>query len=270
MIDAMVFAAGLGTRLRPLTDSVPKALIEVGGMTVLERTVRRIAKLDPGIIVVNAHHHAEQVALELERLRRVLAEDSRRSSEASGAAPAPLRIELSLEEERPLETGGGLRQARHLFGRDRAILLHNVDVVSELDLADLVTVHGQAREYRSPIATLAVHVRPSRRQLLFDAEGLYGRRRTSSSEDEICRAPTGVGRPLAFTGVHIVSPSLLETLEVEGPFSIVDHYLSLASQGQVIAPRDVSGVRWWEIGTAERLAAARADLGGPPRSGGPG
>ena len=199
----------------------------------------------------------------------MLAEERRRSAEESDASPAPLRIELSVEEERPLETGGGLRHARHLFDRDRAILLHNVDVVSELDLADLATAHGQTREYRTPMATLAVHARPSSRLLLFDADGLYGRR-TSSSDDEICRAPTGVGRPLAFTGVHIVSPSLLETLEDEGPFSIVDHYLSLASQGRVIAPRDVSGARWWEIGTAERLAAVRADLGGPSRSGGPG
>ena len=117
-MDAMILAAGLGTRLKPLTDRVPKALIEVGGSTMLERTARRLITADADRIVVNVHHHADQLRGAVDRL----------------AADYPgVEFHVS-EEDRPLETGGGLAHAAHLFRGDRPIMLHNVDVLSDLDL----------------------------------------------------------------------------------------------------------------------------------------
>ena len=245
MIDALVFAAGLGTRLRPVTDTIPKALVTVGGMTILERAVRRITLLDPGLIVVNAHHHAGQIEAAVDRLNEIIAP----------------RIIVSVEEDRPLETGGGLRRATHLFESGRSILLHNADVITDLDLAALVAAHTDGIRDGRTVATLAVQRRDSSRQLLFDSDGLYGRRHVISGREEIARAPVGDTRALAFAGIHVVAPGLVETLPDREVFSITDHYLALAAEGIQIRPFDMEGAGWWEIGTPERLAAARRALG---------
>lgn len=265
MIDALLFAAGFGTRLRPLTDSIPKALVEIGGMTVLERAIRRIAVLRPGSIVVNAHHHASQVEAEVHRLNRVLVSEAE-----SEGAPVPPRILVSLEPERPLETGGGLRHAAPLLGPGHPVLLHNADVVTELDLSALVSAHLEGSRDDSsapagdatPVATLAVQDRVSSRKLLFDADGLYGRFHVDSGTEERTRTPSGPRRALAFSGVHIVSPRLVAELPAEGVFSITDHYLALAGSGARIEAHDIGEASWWEIGTPERLAAVRRTFSG--------
>jgi NDP-sugar pyrophosphorylase family protein len=276
VIDAMVFAAGLGTRLRPLTDTVPKALIEVGGMSMLERTLRRIAELGPGTIVINAHHHARQLVAEVERVRRSLHEES--ASEAAGSdvdrGAARRRVpdlRLSLEADRALETGGGLRRAAGCLSSKRSVLLHNADVLSELSLEALVSTHDEfmARSEAGVAATLAVQDRPAGRKLLFDERGLFGRVRVAAGEIERAREPVGEVRELAFAGIHVVSPGLILTLPDEEVFSIVDHYLELAREGGTVLPFDMGSVGWWEIGTPERLVAAREAFGGSARSGGP-
>ena len=258
MIDAMVFAAGLGTRLRPLTDELPKALVRVGGMTVLERTVRRLAGAGAERIVVNAHHHLGLVERELARL----ADLGLRGGDGSGP---PIELRISPEPERPLETGGGLRRAAPLFHGDRPVLLHNVDVVSRIDLRALVAAHAAAGRGHRPtfppaLATLAVHDRRSTRQLLFDDFGLYGRRHVASGRTEIAREPRGPRRSVGFAGLHVVAARLPGLLPDEEVFSITDAYLRLAARGDRIAGHDVSGAGWWEIGTAERLAEARLAL----------
>ncbi len=262
MIDALVFAAGLGTRLRPVTDTIPKALVTVGGMTILERAIRRITLLDPGLIVVNAHHHAGQIEVAVERMNESLAMEAAESrDEDSGIGGAP-RIIVSVEKDRPLETGGGLRRARKLFESGRSILLHNGDVITDLDLAALVAAHTDDTRDGRTVATLAVQRRDSSRQLLFDSDGLYGRRHAVAGREEIARAPVGDTRALAFAGIHVVAPDLVETLPDREVFSITDHYLALAAEGIQIRPFDMEGAGWWEIGTPERLAAARRALGG--------
>jgi len=271
VIDALVFAAGLGTRLRPLTDLRPKALVEVGGMSVLERTVRRIIELRPGVIVVNAHHHADQIEAEVARLNSSIGAAAagdpgaaiERDSGGDGAGSSA-RILVSLEKDRPLETGGGLRQAAPLFGERRSVLLHNADVVTEFDLATLVSANAVAvaPETGAPVmATLAVQDRPSGRKLLFDERGLFGRLHVNSGNVERARKPVGASRALAFSGVHVVSPELIESLPATEVFSITDHYLDLARDSRVILPFDMGSAGWWEIGTPERLAAARSALG---------
>jgi NDP-sugar pyrophosphorylase family protein len=245
-----------------VTGTIPKALVTVGGMSILERAVRRIMVLDPGLIVVNAHHHAGQIEAAVDRLNESLAAetgDGRGEDSGSGGIP---RIIVSVEEDRPLETGGGLRHARRLFKSGRPILLHNADVITDFDLAALVTAHADAARDERAVATLAVQRRDSSRQLLFDSNGLYGRRHVIPGREEIARTPVGDTQALAFAGVHVVAPGLVAALPDRDVFSITDHYLELCAGGARIVQFNMETAGWWEIGTPERLEAARRALGG--------
>lgn len=232
----MVLAAGYGRRLRPLTDETPKALVRVGELTQLERTLRALERAGADRVVVNTHHHAGQVEGVLD--------------ERKGMA----RVLVSREEPRPLETGGGLREARALFRGDRPIVVHNVDVITSIDLPRLLERHAASRG----LATLAVHERAASRYLLFDEAGLHGRLDVRSGFREEAREQRGALRRFAFTGVHVVEPRIFDLMSETGSFSIIDLYLRLAGEGEVILAHDVGEVEWFEIGTPERLAAARA------------
>lgn len=236
----MVLAAGYGRRLRPLTDEIPKALVDVGGLTQLERTLRSLEAAGADRVVVNTHHHADQIETAL--------------NGREGAA----EILVSREQPRPLETGGGLLAARPLFRLDRPILVHNVDVITSIDIAELLALHAATEA----LATLAVQERAASRYLLLDAEGLQGRLDVRTGEREEVRPLCGPLRRLAFTGVHVASPRVFERMVERGAFSIIDFYLRLAGEGELVGALDVGAVEWWEIGTPERLAAARARYGG--------
>ena len=238
-MDALIFAAGLGTRLGALGQAEPKALLEVGGVTMLERTVRRLAAAGADRVVVNVHHQADQI-------ERFLAEHD-----------LGVEVLISREEERPLETGGGLLHARALFRRDRPILLHNVDVITDADLGAMVETHHRSRA----LATLAVNGRESSRALLFDQAGLFGREdRRDGVRREEGRSPRGEVRAWAFAGIHVCSAELLDLITERDVFSIVTTYLRLAGEGRVILPWVLSSGLWLEIGSLERLEAARAAL----------
>lgn len=252
-MDGMIFAAGLGTRLLPLTNRIPKALIEVGGVTLLERTVERLADAGCDRIVVNLHHHADRIAAFVEA-------ECAANGEATGEAEAPYRwhgaeIVLSLEEGAPLETGGGLKNARSLFRGDRTILLHNVDVLSSVDLAGLARSHDEA----DALATLAVNRRTASRYLVFDDSGLCGRVDTRDGSEEWARMPSESRWRAGFTGIQAVSPGILGRLGEEGAFSITRTYLRLAAAGSRVLPHDVTGALWMDIGTPERLDSARQE-----------
>jgi NDP-sugar pyrophosphorylase family protein len=237
-LDALIFAAGLGTRLGPIGQSTPKALLEVGGVTMLERTVRRVVAGGADRVVVNVHHHAAQ-------FERFLADHD-----------LGVEIRVSHEAERPLETGGGLWHARDLFRRDRPILLHNVDVITDADLSAMVADHRR----RTPLVTLAVQDRETPRRLLFDDDGLLGREdRRAPAKREESRSPRGEIRSLAFAGIHVCAPEILDLVTERGAFPILPVYLRLASAGRRILPWAYQG-RWLEIGNAERLEAARAAI----------
>ena len=234
----MILAAGYGRRLRPLTDRIPKALVEVGGVTQLERTIDALEAAGASRIVVNTHHRADQIESWL-RGRRFRAE-----------------IVLSREEGAPLETGGGLVHARRLFEPGSSILVHNVDIITSIDLAALVEAHA-----RDSVATLAVHERPASRYLLFDDAGLQGRLDVRSGHLEEVREARGPVRRLAFSGVHVASGSIFDRMQEAGAFSIIDAYLRLATTGSTVRPFSVTEAQWFEIGTPERLEAARARFG---------
>jgi NDP-sugar pyrophosphorylase family protein len=242
-MDAMIFAAGLGTRLRPLTDDRPKALVEVGGVPMLERVARRLIQAGADRIVVNVHHFPEKI----EALVR----------ERDGFG---VDVRISREPDAPLDTGGGLQRAAHLFRGDRPILLHNCDVASTFDLRALHDAHAgndAAASAGGAMATLAVLPPSPQRYLVFDDDGFCGYAPRNGGDDVLARPPRGATRHQDFAGIHVVSPRLLETLDGDGAYSIIFHYLRLAREGHRIADFRQPGVRWTDIGTHEQLALAQ-------------
>ena len=238
-MKAMILAAGLGTRLRPLTEDRPKALVEVGGRTMLEIVLRRLRSFGVSEAIVNAHHHAEMIAEYLE------------------GRDFGMRVEISSEEEL-LDTGGGLKKAAWFFleGSDEPFLLHNVDVISAIDLARMVRFHSG----QGALATLAVQDRAASRYLLFDEHGqLCGRRSGRDGADELARPAAGA-EALGFCGIHAVSPRIFAGLREEGAFSIVDAYLRLAAEGEKIAAFRADGCYWRDLGRPENIAQAERDL----------
>jgi NDP-sugar pyrophosphorylase family protein len=244
-MKAMILAAGLGTRLRPLTDDRPKALVTVAGRTLLEITIERLRQFGVTEMIVNAHHFAEQI------------EEFLRERGNFG-----LRIEVSREDEL-LDTGGGLKKAAWFFAGpgsslDEPFLLHNVDVVSSIDLGAMVEAHRES----GALATLAVMERKTSRYLLFEGAGLLcGRRAGLDGAAEMAR-PVREPHALAFCGIHVVSPRLLGELTEEGAFSIVSAYLRLAAAGEKIAAFRADGFAWRDVGKEESLAAAEREMGG--------
>jgi NDP-sugar pyrophosphorylase family protein len=242
-MKAMILAAGLGTRLRPLTNDRPKALVELGGRTLLEITLRRLKKFGVGEVIVNVHHFADMV---VEYLR---AHDS-----------FGMRIEISREDEL-LDTGGGLKKAAWFFlegaaSSDEPFVLHNVDVLSNIDLGRMLEEHRT----QGALATLAVQDRKTSRYLLFDSEfRLCGRRAGQDGEPELVRRVAPF-EARAFSGIHVVSPRLLNMLSEDGAFSIVTSYLRLAVTGEAICGFRSDEYYWRDLGKPENIAQAEQDL----------
>ncbi len=255
-MKAMILAAGLGTRLRPLTDDRPKALVTVAGRTLLEITLARLRSFGVSEVIVNAHHHAEMIA------------DYLKAHDNFG-----MRIELSLEEKL-LDTGGGLKKAAHFFSdsREEPFILHNVDVLSAIDLGRMMRFHMEQRA----LATLAVQQRESSRQLLFDEQGqLCGRRVIRAQKAESSKAESGPDQmaqaeqlvrsaqqmqPLAFAGIHVLSPLIFAKMEEQGAFSIIDAYLNLAFQGEKIVAFWADEYYWRDLGRPDDLLAAAQEI----------
>jgi NDP-sugar pyrophosphorylase family protein len=236
-VDAMILAAGLGTRLRPLTDHTPKALIDVGGMPIIERVARRLIAAGADRLIVNTAYLAQQI------------EDYVRSMDGFGAEAV-----FSREDPGPLETGGALLAAQGLFRGDAPFFLHNADILSDIPLGAMYAAHGEAGD---PLATVAVLDRPTTRRLLFDDAGLLGRTDEGKELDLRVRPPRGEVRALPFAGIHVISPRIFELLTERGAFSILDPYLRLAGAGERILPFRVDGHTWIDIGRPEQLEQAR-------------
>jgi len=240
-MKAMVFAAGLGTRLRPLTNDRPKALVTIGGRTLLEITLARLRSFGVGEAIVNVHHFADPIVAYLAANRNF-----------------GMRIEVSREEVL-LDTGGGLKKAAWFFlerdaGADEPFLVHNVDVLSSIDLTRIVEFHQQ----HNALATLAVQERTTARPLLFDAKGQLRSRGAASMRGPETSAPPF--QALAFSGIHLVSPRIFAKLDEEGAFSIVDAYVRLAGHGETILGFRADGTYWRDLGRPENLIEAERDL----------
>ncbi len=232
----MILAAGMGTRLRPLTETTPKALVTVAGVPMLERIARRLIDAGADRLIVNIHHHADQVRKFIDE-RDGFGVDTRISEEATA----------------PLETGGGLLRARDLFRGDAPFFLHNVDVVTDAPLAAMYRAHLAL----NALATLAVSDRASNRRLRFDDAGLQARVDRGTGREEVARPLTGRGQEWAFAGIHVISSRLFDLIEETGAFSILEPYLRLAGAGHRIAHFDIGSSLWLEVGDPDRLKRAR-------------
>jgi NDP-sugar pyrophosphorylase family protein len=242
-MKAMILAAGLGTRLRPLTDDRPKALVEIDGRTLLEITLTRLSKFGIREVIINVHHFADMVDAYL------------KANNNFG-----MEIEISREGVL-LDTGGGLKKAAWFFLQnaphpDEAFVLHNVDVLSTIDLHRMAQVHLDSHSF----ATLAVQKRESSRYLLFDKQlRLCGRRFVGGQKEEIVRAASTL-EPMAFSGVHIISQRLLGKIRQKGVFSIIDTYLQLAATGEDIHAFRADEYYWRDLGRPSDLAQAAEDM----------
>ncbi|HEY1424640.1 MAG TPA: nucleotidyltransferase family protein [Candidatus Acidoferrum sp.] len=239
-MKAMILAAGLGTRLHPLTDQRPKALVEVAGRTMLEIALLRLASFGVTEFIVNVHHFADQVVQFLE------------SKNNFG-----MRIEISREDVL-LDTGGGLKKAAWFFQENNSaepFFLHNVDVLSNIDLAQMAAEHRAS----GALATLAVQSRESSRQLFFDEGGqLCGRRKRGAADEFVRQAP--LLTPLAFSGIHVISPRFLTLIDKVTVFSIIDTYLHGASRGERICAYSADRAYWVDLGKPENIRQVEGDL----------
>ena len=234
----MIFAAGLGTRLRPLTSDIPKALVDIGGVPILEHVARRLVDAGADRLIINTHPHPDQIRAFV------------RDRDGFG-----VEVLFSHEPDAPLDTAGGLRHARGLFRADAPFFLHNCDVYSDIDLCALHDAHTAARDGR--IASLAVLPPSAERYLIFDDAGLCGFSPRGGGEPVHVRRAVGAQVHRDFSGIHVCEPALLETLDDDTAPSIIMHYMKLSRGGIRIARHDALKAHWIDIGTHEKLDVAR-------------
>jgi NDP-sugar pyrophosphorylase family protein len=238
---AMILAAGLGTRLRPLTNNRPKALVEIAGRTLLEITLSRLREFGIHEVIINVHHYGDMIAEYL------------KTNNNFG-----MHIELSREEVL-LDTGGGLKKASYFFLEDsdsseEPFILHNVDVISTIDLRRVVEFHAE----NQALVTLAVQNRKTSRYLVFDDRlQLCGRCAVADNNTDF--APSSQ-QALAFSGIHVVSPRLFAMMTEGGVFSIITSYLRLAAQGEKILAFRADEYYWRDLGTPASVRQATRDL----------
>ncbi len=231
----MIFAAGLGTRLRPITNSIPKALVEVNGITMLEHTVRRLKDYGFNEIIINVHYHAAMV-------REFLIDKHNFG----------IDIEISDETGLLLDTGGGLKKAGWFFNDDKPFLLHNVDILTDLDLRRMYAFHVE----NNSLATLAVEKRDSSRKLLFSNSGTLCKWVNKKTGEEITARKESNMSEFSFCGIHVVSPEIFPLIHEKGVFSIIPLYLRLASSCNINYYYNEKK-RFIDIGTPELLNKAQ-------------
>lgn len=233
----MILAAGKGTRMLPLTEKVPKALIEVQGVPLIKHTILYLKHYGITDIIINVHHHAGQIP------------DYIRKNKGFG-----LNIEFSDESELLLDTGGGLYKARHFFNDGEPFVLTSSDVITDLDLDQMYKAHLEKR----PLVSLAVKRRKSSRDFLFDDKfRLCGWFNNNTGESRTTRE---VFNPLkiAFSTIHTIDPILFELITERGKFSIIDLYLRLAND-HLITGFDHNRSEWYECGRLENLESLNRD-----------
>jgi len=230
----MIFAAGLGKRLGTITESIPKALVDINGKTALQLAVEKCSAHGFDDIIINVHHFADMVEDEVRRLNNI-----------------GFMISVSDERDQLLENGGGLYKAHKFFGKD-PFLLYNVDIISDLNLTSLYSLHLE----KKGLATLAVRHRPGQRFLLVDKEGRLRGWRNISTGEHILSGVTEAGlSEIAFSSMHIVEPEIFNYMS-EGIYSMIDLYLGLAKEHKIYTLKHDEGY-WIDVGTPESLDYVR-------------
>lgn len=234
-MEAFILAAGLGTRLRPLTNDRPKALVEVGGRTLLEINIERLARQGIGHIVVNVHHFADMMKDYIE------------------SHDWPVKVDISDESDLLLDTGGAIAHAAQLFDGASRILVHNVDILSDIDVLSMMNYAERTGAY----ATLAVSRRKSSRQLLFVDSMLVGWHNLNTNEYLWSDLPVSMYEEMAFSGIALIDPHLPQELAStkKGAFPIIPEYLRLAKDN-VINAFEHDFQHWLDVGKPETLSMA--------------
>lgn len=234
-MKAMILAAGLGTRLKPFTDSQPKALAIVNGQTILQRNIQYLASFGIKEVIINVHHFADQII------------DAVKENNGFGS-----NVTFSDETNEVLETGGGIKKAGWFFEKEKAsFVVMNVDVLTDMNLNQMILQH----EKTNALATLAVTSRETSRYFLFDEKNhLCGWENTKTGEKKISRKSKNYFQK-AFSGIHVISPNIFPLIKMEGKFSMVDVYLELA-KSHVIAAFDHSDSKFIDVGKPESILKA--------------
>jgi NDP-sugar pyrophosphorylase family protein len=234
-MKAMVLAAGMGTRLQPLTLTKPKALVEIDGTAMLEIILKKIIRSGFNDIIINVHHFADQIIDFLSRNKNF------------GAS-----ITISDETDFLLDTGGGLLKASSFFNDGKPFLVHNIDILSNINLLELYNYHCS----KNALATLAVKERITSRSLLINSDGeLSGWRNNETGQTIIARGFEADLTPIPFSAIHIMNPAIFPMITETGKFSVMDTYLRLARTVSIHTFRHDTDF-WFDIGRVENLKAA--------------
>lgn len=238
VMKAMIFAAGLGTRLRPLTDKVPKALVSIHGKTLLERTILKLKEAGIDEIIINVHHFSEQIVWFLKEKNNF-----------------GIHIELSDESDRLLDTGGGIKKVAHFLNDGHPFLIHNVDILSNIDIELLLEYHCSDC---NRLSTLVVSPRDTYRYLLFNDEQMlrgWVNIRTHETRPTPNLDDTQLHK-LAFAGIQMVSPAIFKLMEKEkDKFPIMEFYLKHCLS-QEIAGYVPDNFKILDVGKPDAIAKA--------------
>ena len=233
-MKAMIFAAGLGTRLKPWTDKHPKALALVNGKSLLQRNIEYLQLHGINQVIINVHHFADQIVAAV--------------AMTNGWGS---QIEISDETSEVLETGGGLKKAAWFFADGNPFVLMNVDILTNMNLGNMMRQHIEQK----PLATLAISKRESSRCFLFNTQhALCGWRNKLTGEEKISRAEEPLYQG-SLSGIHIIDPAIFSMIHQEGKFSMVDVYLTLANS-QTILAYDHTGSQLMDVGKPESIIEA--------------
>ncbi len=231
-MQAMILAAGLGTRLKPITSELPKALVELNGITLLEIAIRNLIENDFRRIIINVHHFADKVKDFIDN--------------STFAAD----IFISDESDLLLDTGGGIKHAQKFFD-DSPVLVHNVDIISNLNLKEFYQFHLSD----DALSSLVVSNRESNRYLLFnDNNILCGWQDVKKDEKIIVRDDVKLNQ-LAFSGIHILNPHLIDLFPKEKVFSVIKAYLKIAGTEDIHAFIS-NDIKWIDVGKIDSLERA--------------
>jgi len=236
-MKAMILAAGYGTRLKPITNNIPKALVGVNNITLLENAINTVAKFGFDDVLINIHYLAEKIKNFI---------DNNNFS---------VKVTISDESKRLLDIGGGLKNVSWFFDNE-PFLLFNVDIVSDINLSKMMEFHKSSEA----LVTLATRKRKSSRYLLFDEDNkLVGWRNDKNGEEKLVRKSDTFFKQTAFSGIHIIEPKIFELMPKKNKFSIIELYLNLAND-YWLQSYDHSDSQWVDAGEKQGLIQAREIL----------
>ncbi|MGE0090632.1 MAG: NDP-sugar synthase [Bacteroidales bacterium] len=233
-MKAMIFAAGLGTRLKPLTDTKPKALVEVNGKPLLEHTIKKLIQSGITEIIINVHAFADQII------------DFLKVNNNFG-----IHIEISDETDLLLDTGGGLKKAAWFFNDNKPFIVHNVDILSDIDLNDMVHQHIAS----NCLATLAMEKRDTSRYFLLNQNLEICGWENTKTKVKIISKSGKISHKLAFSGIHVINPTIFDHFEKDQLFSITSKYIELSKKHKIMAYQP-KNTFWFDVGKTNDLQKA--------------